>query len=98
MQDLEHERRLTAVESRAKSNSRRLTEVEKRQDRLEELVSSVKALALRQETVEADVKEIKSDVKEMAGKPGKRWEAIVEKALLTIVGAILLYILARLGF
>lgn len=96
--DLEHEHRLTEVEDRAKSNSHRLDEVEKRQDKLDEIVGSVKVLANQQKTVEADVKEIKKDVKEMAGKPGRRWDAIVEKALLTVVGAILLYILARLGF
>jgi predicted nucleic acid-binding Zn-ribbon protein len=95
-QELEH--RLTEVEDRAKSNTHRLDEVVRRQNHLEELVISVKTLAIRQERVEADVKEIKKDVKELTGKPGKRWDAIVEKALLTVVGAILLYILAKLGF
>lgn len=95
-QELEH--RLTEVEDRAKSNTSRLDEVVCRQNHLEELVVSVKTLAIRQERVEADVKEIKKDVKELTGKPGKRWDAIVEKALLTVIGAILLYILAKLGF
>ena len=95
-QEIEH--RLTEVEGRAKSNTHRLDEVARRQNHLEELVGSVKVLAIRQETVESDVKEIKKDVKELTGKPGKRWDAIVEKVLLTVVGAILLYILARLGF
>lgn len=96
--DLEHEHRLTEVEDRAKSNSHRLDEVEKRQDKLDEIVGSVKVLANQQKTVESDVKEIKKDVKELTGKPGKRWDAIVEKVLLTVIGAILLYILTRLGF
>lgn len=95
---LEYEHRLTEVEDRAKSNSHRLTEVERRQNSLEELVGTIRVLALRLETVESNVGEIRRDVKELTGKPGKRWDAIVEKALLTIVGAILLYILARLGF
>lgn len=94
----EYEHRLTEVESRAKSNSRRLDEVERRQNSLEELVGTVRVLALRMDTVESNLGEIKRDVKELTGKPGRRWEAIVEKALLTVVGAILLYILARLGF
>lgn len=95
--DLEHERRLTEVEDRAKSNQRRITEAEKRLDDQEKLISSVNVLALRLQTVVDDVKEVKKDVKEMAGKPGKRWDAIVEKVLLTIVSAILLFILAKLG-
>lgn len=96
--NIDYERRLTKLTDRAKSNSHRLDKVEERQNILEDLVSSVKVLAHRQETVESDVKEIKSDVKELTGKPGKRWDAIVDKVMLTIVGAILLYILARLGF
>lgn len=96
--DLEHERRLTEVEDRAKSNQYRITEAEKRLDDQEKLVSSVNVLATKLQTVDSDVKEIKADVKELAGKPGKRWDAVVEKVCLTVVGAILLYILARLGF
>lgn len=96
--DLEHEKRLTAAEDRSKSNQHRLDEVERRQNNLEELVGTVKALAIREEIMETDVKEIKSDVKELNGKAGKRWDAIVDKILLTAIGAIVLYILARLGF
>lgn len=95
--DLEHERRLAAVEDRAKSNTHRLDEVEQRQDNLDKLVTSVEVLATRQETVESDVKEIKSDVKELAGKPGKRWENLVDKVLLVVVTAIVTFLLARLG-
>lgn len=98
MMDLKHEERLTAVESRSKSNSHRLDAVEKRQDILDELVGTVKALPVREEIMESDLKEIKSDVKELSGKSGKRWDNIVDKVLLTVIGAILLYILARLGF
>ena len=96
--DLEHERRLTEVEDRAKSNSHRLDEMEKRQNDQEKLISSVSVLATKLEAVDSDVKEIKKDVKEITAKPGKRWDAIVEKVILTVVSAILLYILARLGF
>ena len=96
--DLEHEQRLTKVEARSKANEHRLDEVERRQNLLDELVGTVRVLVLRLETVEANVTEIRRDVKELTGKPGRRWDAIVEKALLTVVGAILLYILAKLGF
>ena len=44
--DMEHERRLTEVEARSRSNTKRLDEMEKRQDDLDELVSTVKVLAL----------------------------------------------------
>ncbi len=96
--DLEHEKRLTEVESRSKSNTHRLDEVEKRQDNLDELVGTVKALAVREENVESDVKEIKSDVKILTSKPGQRWDGLIDKIILTVAAAIVGFILARFGF
>ena len=59
----DNEHRLTAVEDRARSNTRRIEDIERRQDTLDELVASVKVLAYREQTVENDVAEIKKDVK-----------------------------------
>ena len=97
MMDLEHEKRLTEVEARSKSNAHRLDAMEKRQDNLDELVGTVKALAVREENMENDVKEIKCDVKELTSKPGKRWEAIVEKSIGLLVAAIVGFLLAKIG-
>ena len=95
--DLEHEKRLTEVEARSKSNAHRLDEVEKRQDNLDALVVSVEKLAIKEQNVENDVKEIKTDVKEIKEKPGKRWEGIVDKIIYTIVGGVISYILVKIG-
>lgn len=95
--DLDHEKRLTEVEERSKSNSHRLYEVEKRQDNLDELVSTVKVLAVREENVETDVKEIKSDVKSLTSKSGQRWDSLVEKVLGLLIAAVVGYILAHVG-
>ena len=95
--DMEIEHRLTEVESLSKSNAHRLDEMEKRQDDLDELVSTVKVLADREVRVENDVKEIKDDVKSLKMKPLKRWDNIVDKIILTIVAAIIGFLLAQLG-
>ena len=95
--DLDHERRLTAVEGAAKSNTKRLDEMEKRQDNLDDLVSTVKVLAVKEENVENDVKEIKADVKTLTDKPAKRYDSIVEKFILTVVAALVGFILAQIG-
>ena len=55
--DFEHEKRLTEVEERTKSNTHRIDDLEKRQDNLDELVGTVKVLAVLEENVETDVKE-----------------------------------------
>lgn len=95
--DLTHEQRLTEVEARSKSNSHRIDDLEKRQDNLDELVSTVKVLAVREENVETDVKEIKNDVKSLTEKPAKRWDSVVNTIITTIVAAIVGFMLARLG-
>ena len=94
---METEHRLTQVEERSKSNSHRIDELEKRQDNLEELTGTVKVLAVREQNVENDVKEIKNDVKSLTSKSGKLWDSMVEKIILTVAAAVVGYILAQLG-
>lgn len=96
--DLEHEKRLTEVETRSKSNTHRLDELERRQDNLDELVGTVKVLAVREENVENDVKEIKSDVKSLTNKSGQRWDSLVDKIIMIVASAIVGFIMAKLGF
>lgn len=96
--DFEHEKRLTEIEERSKSNSHRIDSLEKRQDNLDELVGTVKVLAVREENVETDVKEIKSDVKSLTGKSGKLWDGMVEKIIMIIVAAVVGFVLAKIGF
>ena len=96
-QKLDIEHRLTEVEARSKSNVHRLDELEKRQDNLEELTSTVSALAVREERVESDVKEIKCDVKSLAEKPGKRYDSLVDKVVWAVLAAVIAFFLGRIG-
>lgn len=93
----EFEHRLTEVEDRSKSNTHRIDDMERRQDNLDKLATSVSLLAEREERMETDVKEIKADVKSMAEKPGKRWDMMVEKVLLTLLAAAMGLLLGRGG-
>lgn len=93
----EFEHRLTEVEGRSKSNTHRIDSIEKQQGDFIELVSSVKVLAEREQNVENDVKEIKSDVKSLTSKPGKRWDSLVDKVIVTVAAAVVGFILAKIG-
>ena len=95
--DFEHEKRLTEVEERSKSNQHRLDDLEKRQDNFDNLISSVRVLADREERVESDVKEIKDDVKTLTSKPAKRWDNVIDKIIMTLVAAVVGFVLARFG-
>ena len=91
------EHRLTVVEDRSKTNQHRIEEIERRQDNLDDLVSTVKVLADREERVEGDVKEIKSDVKALNEKPAKKWDGLMDKIFLTIAAAVIGFLLSKLG-
>jgi Flp pilus assembly protein TadB len=89
--------KITEVDARTKSNSYRLDDVEKRQADSEKMLNSIALIAQRQDTMDNDIKEIKTDVKTLTGQPGKRWESIVDKIILTVVAAFAAYVLVRVG-
>ena len=93
-----YEHRLTEVEERTKTCFRRIDDLEKRQDNLDELVGTVKELAIREEKVEENVKEIKADVKTLTNKPAENWHEIVKTLIGVIVAAIAGFVLAKVGF
>ena len=95
--ELEWERRMTALEDRCKANQKRLDKLERVQKTLTELVQSVATIAQKQVDMDADLKEIKADVKNINLKPAKRWDNVIDKALLAAVGALVAYIAVRLG-
>ena len=97
MENDEMVKTLTEVDERSKSNTHRLDVVEKRQGELDRLVSTVAVIATKQQTIEDDVKEIKTDVKCLSEKPVKRWDGAVDKIIMTVLGAIIIYILAQIG-
>ncbi len=97
MENDEMVKTLSEVDERSKSNAKRLDCVERKQGELDKLVSTVAVIATKQQTIEDDVKEIKADVKVLSEKPAKRWDGAVDKIIMTVLGAIIIYILAQIG-
>lgn len=93
--DIEH--RLTAVEGEVEAQGKELKSVKDRQDNLDKLATSVSALAVREERMENDVKEIKADVKTLTEKPGKRYDGLVDKAVWAVLAAVIAFMLGRIG-
>lgn len=94
--EIKTEHRLTEVEERSKSNTHRLEELEKRQDNLDDLVSTVKLLVDREERVEDDVREIKNDVKSLKEKPVELWDSLVKIFVTALVSGIVGYFLGQI--
>ena len=80
--------RLTENDERLYACAKRLEAVERRQDALDKLVTAVEVLAVRQESVEGNVKEIRNAVQSITEKPGKRWEALADRVLYLLLGAV----------
>ena len=95
--DLEHERRLAAVEQRAKSNTHRLDKLEESTQILNRLATSMEVMAQRQEQVADTVDKLDGKVTALENKPAKRWEALADKALWSVCAAVIGFILAKLG-
>ena len=95
--DLEHEKRLTDVEGRSKSNTHRIDELEKRADDTEKLVTSVAVIAEKQSTMDGDIKEMKGDVKKLVEKPGNRWVGSVDNVIYAVLAGIVAFLLAKGG-
>lgn len=95
--DLEHEQRLTAVEERAKSNTKRLDKLEETTDAISRLATSMEVMAERQEQVASTVDKLDGKVTAMEQKPAKRWDGLVDKIIWAIVAAVIGFLLARIG-
>lgn len=95
--DLEHEQRLTAVEERAKSNTKRLDKLEESTEAISRLATSMEVMAERQEQVANTVDKLDGKVTAMEQKPAKRWDGLVDKIIWAIVAAVIGFLLARIG-
>lgn len=88
--------KLASLEQREKSNTHRIDKLEERQNNLEELTNTISVLANEQEHIKLDVGEIKADVKTLTGKPGKRWDAMIDKTTWAFVGGAIAFALSQI--
>ena len=88
---------LQEIDSRSKSNVKRLDKLDERMDKVEDVTASIAILAENQKHMDGDLKEIKADVKTLAEKPGKKWDKTLETIGELLIAAIIGFALARIG-
>ena len=102
MANCEHEvefaQQLAEVDARSKSNTRRLDKLEALTEVVHELATTMKLMAEKQERTAEVVERLDSKITNIEQEPAKRWKAVVEKVILTIVGAVVGAALVQLGF
>lgn len=96
-QTLGIEHRLTAVEDRSKSNTRRLDKLEASTEAINRLATSMEVMAEKQDRVADTVDKLDAKVTTLEGKPGKRWNSIVDKLIWAVLAAVVAFFLGRIG-
>ena len=101
---VEFEHRLTETEHRAKSNTRRVEKLELQTEAIQSLATSVEVMVKEQghqteaiERIEKNVEKLDGKVEVLEHKPAKRWESVVDKVIMTIIGAVVGYLLVKIG-
>ncbi|MBE6957773.1 MAG: hypothetical protein E7447_01290 [Ruminococcaceae bacterium] len=95
--DLEHERRLTQVEQRCKANTHRLEKLEESTEAINRLATSMEVMVSKQEQVAETVEKLDGKVTALEEKPRKRVDGLVDKIIWAVCGAVITFLLARLG-
>ena len=96
--------KLAGVEHRAESNTRRIDKLEQQTEAIQKLATSVEIMVQEQghqteaiDRIEKNVEKLDNKVEILEHKPAKRWDSLVDKVIMTLVGAILGYILVKVG-
>ena len=89
--------KLQEVADRAARNEGRIKKLESENTALHQLTTAVAVMAEQLKTMNKNVTDLTSEVEEIKSKPAKRWEAIVTNIICGIVGAVLAYLLTKIG-
>lgn len=99
--DQEHEiefaQKLTEVDARSKSNTKRLDKLEQSTEAINRMAVSIEKMAMKQDTMNGSINKLTTDVETLKAEPGKRWKFVIEKAIYFVVAAVVGFILAKVG-
>lgn len=89
--------KLQETTDRSLRNEGRIKKLEGENESLHKLATSVAVMAEQLKVMNASVTTLTNDVEELKGKPGKRWEDIVGKAIWAVLAAAIAFLLAKIG-
>ena len=96
--------KLEEVRHRSESNTRRIEKLELQTDSVQKLATSVEVMVREQShqteaigRIEKNVEKLDGKVEILEHKPAKRWESVVDKGIMMVVGAVIGYILVQVG-
>lgn len=89
--------KLQETTDRSIRNEGRIKKLEDENGTLHSLATSVAVMAEQMKQMNKSVTTLTEEMEEMKEKPGKRWDAIIDKVIWAIVGAFLAYFLSQIG-
>ena len=95
--EVEFAQKLAEVDSRSKSNTKRLDRLEELIETVHELATTMQLMADKQERTAETVERLDTKLSAIEQEPAKRWKAVVEKVLMTVVAALVGFVMAKLG-
>lgn len=97
MDNEEIARAIQANKDLSERNQARIVKLENEQKELRELTTAVNGMVIEQKNMRHDLSEMKTDVKEIKEKPGRRWDGALDKIVMIILAAVVTYMLAQVG-
>lgn len=101
MQEMDLIEKVAHLEEREKSNAKKLDDHDSRLDNLEKTYSIMEKMDYRMGQVETAVdkidKKLDAKVNENDKEKGKKWDKLVDYIFYTILGAIMLLVLSKVG-
>ena len=95
--EVEFAQHLAEIDARSRSNTKRLDRLEELIETVHELATTMKLLADKQERTAETVERLDTKLSAIEQEPAKRWKAIVEKIILTVIAALVGFVLAQIG-
>lgn len=78
-------------------NEGRIKKLESEHEALHNLATSVAVMAEQLKTMNKSVSALTGEVNELKDKPGKRWDGLVNNIICAVAGAVLAFLLAKIG-
>lgn len=90
-----HEEFAKRIDEENERQNKRISLLEKGQTQINELVSSVKVLAVNMDNMAKEQGNMSARLKEIEGKPAKKWDTFIACVITAVVSSVVSYILTK---
>lgn len=89
--------KLAELDSRSKSNTKRIDECQRQISAINSLATSVAVMAEKLSSTSDKVDELCTDVKSLKDEPAEKWQLVVRQVITILISCVGGYILASIG-